>query len=56
MVAAARREEIEYFKQMKVYRKVHRDECWKATGKGPIQGRWVDINKGDDAHPNSDPD
>ena len=52
MVAAARREEIEYFKQMKVYRKVHRDECWKATGKGPIQVRWVDINKGDDAHPN----
>ena len=22
------------------------------TGKGPIQVRWVDINKGDDAHPN----
>ena len=37
---------------MKAYRKVHRDECWKATGKGPIQVRWVDINKGDDVHPN----
>ena len=52
LVAEARKEEIEYFKAMKVYRKVHRDECWKATGKGPIQVRWVDINKGDDVHPN----
>ena len=52
MVAAARREEIEYFRQMGVYRKVHRDECWQATGKGPIQVRWVDINKGDETRPN----
>ena len=26
-------------------------DCWAATGKAPIGGRWVDHNKGDDASP-----
>ena len=37
---------------MEVYEKVPIEECWKETGKGPIAARWVDINKGDEAHPN----
>ena len=52
MVAKARREEIDYFKAMKVYEKVAIDECWLETGKAPIAVRWVDINKGDEARPN----
>ena len=52
MVAAARKQENWPFKVMKAYRKVHRDECWQVTGKGPIQAHWVDINKGDGVHPN----
>ena len=27
-------------------------ETWKATGKAPIAARWVDISKGNSAHPN----
>ena len=27
-------------------------KSWIATGKAPIAVRWVDINKGDSAHPN----
>ena len=37
---------------MDVYEKVPIEECWKATGKGPIGVRWVDINKGDSTNPN----
>ena len=52
LVRAARKEEIQYFKSMKVYDKVDTMECWEATGKGPIAVRWVDINKGDRSNPN----
>ncbi len=52
MVKAARREEIVYFKEREVYEKVKTSECWEVTGKAPIGVRWVDINKGDTAHPN----
>ncbi len=52
LVAKARQEEIEYFKQMGVYIKVGVDECWAVTGKKPIAVRWIDINKGDEARPN----
>ena len=52
MVAAARQEEIRYFHEMKVYRKVNISECWNATGKPPIAVRWIDINKGDSDNPN----
>ena len=37
---------------MGVYEKVNIDECWTQTGKAPIAVRWVDINEGDDSHPN----
>ena len=43
----ARQEEMKYFKEMGVYVKVSKQECWEQTGKGPIAMRWIDINKGD---------
>ena len=52
MVRVARREEMQYFKAMNVYKKVPIKECWDNTGKAPIGVRWVDINKGDSTHPN----
>ena len=52
MVAAARKEEIEYFRGRGVYIKVGLDECWAVTGKKPIAVRWIDINKGDMVSPN----
>ena len=50
-VRAARVEEIAYFKSMNVYEKVPVSEAWERTGKGPIQTRWIDINKGDEGNP-----
>ena len=52
LVREARKEEMRYFRDMKVYEKVDIAECWAATGKAPIGVRWVDINKGDVAQPN----
>ena len=51
-VRTARKEEISYFRDMKVYDKVDLSECLSATGRKPIAVRWVDINKGDSANPN----
>ena len=52
LVETARREEIDYFKSMGVYRKVPIEQARQATGKNPIAVRWVDINKGDSVSPN----
>ena len=52
LMVKARREEIQYFRDMGVYEKVDLGECWKETGKAPIAVRWVDINKGDALKPN----
>ena len=30
---------------------VRRDKCFQASGRPPIELRWVDINKGDELHP-----
>ena len=35
-----------------VYCNVSVDACWSKTGKAPIAVRWIDINKGDEQHPN----
>ena len=51
LVRKARAEEIEYFRQMGVYRKVPLATCLQATGKKPISVRWIDINKGGAASP-----
>ena len=50
-VREARREEIAYFKSIKVYEKVPTSEAWPTTGRAPIAVRWIDINKGDSHKP-----
>ena len=50
-VKRARKEEIDYFRKMGVYKKVPIEQCWSRTGKGPTPARWADINKGDQAWP-----
>ncbi len=51
LVRAAREEEMEEFRKCGVYEKVPIEEAIKNTGKQPIGVRWVDVNKGDDIHP-----
>ena len=51
-VRKAREEEVEYVHKMKLYDKVPTSECYQRTGKAPISVRWIDINKGDQQHPN----
>ena len=48
----ARSNELEALGKMGVWRIVPVSECLKATGKKPIKGRWVDVNKGDDTNDN----
>jgi hypothetical protein len=51
LVKQARAEEIRGAISHKVYQKVPIQECYQVTGSGPIDTRWVDVNKGDDEHP-----
>jgi hypothetical protein len=46
LVRIARKEEIEYYRQMNVYSKVNRSVGVEKTGKAPIKVMWVDHNKG----------
>ena len=50
MVEEARREEIEFIRNMRVYEKVPRSWAWRA-GKKVIGVRWIDVNKGDSINP-----
>ena len=50
-VKVARQEEIGYIKEIKLYRKVDVQECWRVTGNAPIRVRWIDISKGDTKEP-----
>ena len=50
-VLRARREEIEYIHKMGLYKKVPKSLCKRVTGKAPIQTKWIDTNKKDEAHP-----
>ena len=52
LVAAARKEELEYFKNMNVYEYVPLRECINAIGKPPIGTRWIDTSKGGNEAPN----
>ena len=51
LVKIARQEEMKEFAKHQVYEKVPIKECHDKTGQNPIGTRWVDINKGDDKHP-----
>ena len=46
LVAAARREEIGYMKDLGVWQAASMEECLCQTGKPPTSTRWVDVNKG----------
>ena len=51
LASEARRLEIEFFRNMKVYEKVARWRAQEAGGK-VVTTRWIDINKGDMQNPN----
>jgi hypothetical protein len=51
LVQAARGEEIEFMDTWGVWIPTPISTCWEKTGKGPLGGRWVDVNKGDDESP-----
>ena len=44
---AARLDEIKQLHVHDVYEKVPEEDCWKSTGRRPVQVKWIDINKGD---------
>ena len=52
LVRQARAKELEYFGAKKVWGKRAFGEARKVTGRPPITVRWVDVNKGDNEHPN----
>ena len=45
-VAAARKEEIEFMRQIKLYDKVDLEECIRMTGRPPVSTKWVEVDKG----------
>jgi hypothetical protein len=47
LTAEARAEELAFMNEWKVWDVVPLAECWKKTGKKPLQSKWVDVNKGD---------
>ena len=51
LVRAARKEEIEVFKQHRGYDKVPLQEAWDKCNRQPIGVRWVDISKADHENP-----
>ena len=48
----ARQKEIDYFRSQGVWDMRRVQEAWSRTGRPPISVRWVEVNKGDDEHPN----
>ena len=52
LVAEARADEIRGVVSHNVWTKCSVSECRDKTGRPPVKGRWVDINKGDDHNPN----
>lgn len=51
LTAAARREELEFMRGWEVWDVVPVSECLQRTGKKPLGGKWVDVNKGDREKP-----
>ena len=50
-VRKARELEVSEVHKHEVYVKTPIKTCWDKTGKAPIKTRWIDINKGDEVHP-----
>jgi hypothetical protein len=51
LTAASRAEELAFMKEWNVWDVVPISECWQKTRKAPLQGKWVDVNKGDFTRP-----
>ena len=47
LTRAARQEELDFMQDWHVWDVVPVAESWSVTGKAPLQGKWVDVNKGD---------
>jgi hypothetical protein len=47
LVRASRAEELDFLKDWDVWEEVPVEECHRVTGRKPLGGRWVDVNKGD---------
>ena len=47
LTRAARQEELDFMQDWHVWDVVPITESWSVTGKAPLQGKWVDVNKGD---------
>ena len=52
LVRAAREDERRGCIEGNVFTKVPISTCFAVTGERPINTRWIDVNKGDDANPN----
>ena len=52
LVKEARAKELAFFCSKNVWVKVPVGEARSRSGRAPISARWVDVNKGDDMHPN----
>ena len=52
LVKAARATELAFFYSKKVWVKIPKNQVRARGGRRPISVRWVDVNKGDDLHPN----
>ena len=51
LTSAARQEELGFMNTWQVWDVVPVAECKRRTGKAPLKGRWVDVNKGDRSRP-----
>jgi hypothetical protein len=51
LTQAARREELTFMRDWGVWEVVPISECVRVSGKQPLGGRWVDVNKGDRDRP-----
>ena len=51
LTRAARQEELEFMNDWQVWDVVPTSECRARTGKSPLKGKWVDVNKGDRERP-----
>ncbi len=46
LARAVRKEELDFMHDWEVWDVVPISESWAMTGKAPLQGKWVDVNKG----------
>jgi hypothetical protein len=51
LTAASRAKEIESMRKWKFSADLRVLECWKVTGRAPLQSKWVDVNTGDFERP-----